>query len=1033
MPAAPRILWAILLSLAACCGPAFAQRAAHLRGFQTAGAYPASVTVSPLGTVVAKSADKASLSIFDGFERRDLSVPEENSFRAHLSRSGQIWMLSSDGLLLHHGGVWARHQLPEVRHELTANPIRQLRQISLLPAEINHVLILLPTKLVDYDAELRQARVLKFAAETSLGEFLEIQEGLDESIWISGALGVAHLAGSARRITQDTPWQEFVFPAPGLATAFQRPHEFPPGSVTLSAFPANSESSRLVVHLDGGQWSWKQVPGEKIRQAWRGWDHATWGYAFNALFRMNEAEGQPLRREPIAGTQYDMALETNGVFWIASSEGVIRHAPFLWRSRPDLEGVGSAVHSMVFRAAPAGLASAWLATPEGLVSARGREPRLFPWPEEAESPAPPRKSMFLLPDGRLLIGMQSGPFFFDPESGAFAPLPAPSGVQIRLLGELLDGGICAWFENPADEAGLDLRVFTEGAFVRLDLPPVNRAGAEISFIKEFSKGDLWLGTSAGLIRIRLSGGAVEFHGPEFGLPSEQVAALSAAGDNRLWCGTSSMIYEFRGQRWAPRLAAIDRVTSILPFGDSIWVGAASGAYRYLDGAWIPHGVNEGLPAGAVHSLQIAPGGQLWAATSQGVALFHPEADADPPRVFSPELPDAAPPSTVEPTLLAFRGQDKWDYTPASGLLFSYRLDEGGWTPFSNINGRVFQNLSSGSHILQVLSMDRNGNKSRNPAQIEFAVFAPWFQDPRLRIVSLCALALCLGLAGLAVKKHLDLKRSYAEVEKIVAQRTRELEQANQEILHSQKMRALGSMAAGIAHDFNNILSIIKGSAQIIGAHTADKEKVKTRVQRIHLVVEQGTAIVKALLGLGRMHPSDLAPCDPAELLRQTRKLLADRFNEAVQIEIDAAPNLPQPICSQDILQQMLLNLILNAVEAMGGEGLVRLTARSIAELPRDLALDPAPAPAHILLSVRDEGPGISAENLPRIFEPFFTTKALSTRRGTGLGLSMVYELAKGLGCGLRVETQEGAGSTFSILLPVLPAPSPEAPDSARPG
>jgi signal transduction histidine kinase len=390
---------------------------------------------------------------------------------------------------------------------------------------------------------------------------------------------------------------------------------------------------------------------------------------------------------------------------------------------------------------------------------------------------------------------------------------------------------------------------------------------------------------------------------------------------------------------------------------------------------------------------------------------------DPPRTLLPTLQDAQKPSTQAPTVINFRGQDKWNYTAASDLLFSYKLDEGGWTAFSNVTAHVFQNLSAGSHLLELLAMDRNGNKSTAPSQLQFSVITPWFRDPRLISVSLLALVAIFILAGVAVNRHFQLKRSYAQVEQIVAQRTRELERANQELLHSQKMRAIGTMAAGIAHDFNNILSIIKGSAQIIDGNIEDKEKIRTRVSRIQMVVEQGTGIVKALLGLGRGNEQDLAYCDLCAMLSEIRKLVSDRFPESVRFEIQCDPSLPRVQCSAEVLQQMLLNFIVNAADAMGNNGLVTLSAELIRELPTDLALEPAKAARWAAVSVRDEGGGIRKEILPRIFEPFFTTKAFSSRRGTGLGLSMAYELAKGLGYGLAVRTKVGQGTAFSILLP----------------
>jgi two-component system, cell cycle sensor histidine kinase and response regulator CckA len=327
-------------------------------------------------------------------------------------------------------------------------------------------------------------------------------------------------------------------------------------------------------------------------------------------------------------------------------------------------------------------------------------------------------------------------------------------------------------------------------------------------------------------------------------------------------------------------------------------------------------------------------------------------------------------------------------------------------------------LSSGSHVIEVRAMDRNGNQSKAASRVEFAVIVPWFQDPRLLIVTVFALCVTLLLAGYAINKHFQLKRSYAEVEEIVRERTSELEKANQELLHSQKMRAIGTMAAGIAHDFNNILSIIKGSAQIIEGNVEDKEKIKTRVNRIQTVVDQGTSIVKALLGLGRINEQELTTCDLGELLEETRKLLADRFAADVRFEIEVPAGLPDAVCSREVLQQMLLNFILNAVESMGGKGVVRLAARESRLPAGDLILVPAKEDSYVIVTVSDEGAGIPAETLARIFEPFFTTKGFSSRRGTGLGLSMVYELAKGLGYGVAVRSVAGQGSAFSIILPL---------------
>jgi signal transduction histidine kinase len=304
------------------------------------------------------------------------------------------------------------------------------------------------------------------------------------------------------------------------------------------------------------------------------------------------------------------------------------------------------------------------------------------------------------------------------------------------------------------------------------------------------------------------------------------------------------------------------------------------------------------------------------------------------------------------------------------------------------------------------------------------VVLPWYLETRLILIVTAGLVVCLFFGGLAINRHLKLKRSYAEVERIVKQRTGELNQAHEALLHSQKMQALGTLSAGIAHDFNNILSIIQGSVQIIAEHLDDKNRVMTRLDRIKTMVEQGASIVKAMLGYSRTQPSEATACDINQVVEETIKLLGDRFLEGIVLDRQLKPGLPSVFCVKELLQQMLLNLILNASEAMAGEGKIVLLTSSSKAFPANSELPPKAANEYVVVAVQDAGCGINAEIRSRIFEPFFTTKALSTRRGTGLGLSMVYEFARTQGLGIHLASEVGRGSVFTLYLPIgLAAPA----------
>jgi signal transduction histidine kinase len=203
------------------------------------------------------------------------------------------------------------------------------------------------------------------------------------------------------------------------------------------------------------------------------------------------------------------------------------------------------------------------------------------------------------------------------------------------------------------------------------------------------------------------------------------------------------------------------------------------------------------------------------------------------------------------------------------------------------------------------------------------------------------------------------------------------------------------------------------------------------LERILGMVDQGSGIVKAMLGLSRSATQEAKPCDLNRMVLDTTRALGDQLPRELTLKFDPPTGLPAVRVLPDLVRQMLVNLILNAADALGGRGEIELRAGPLASLPGDLILPPGPADRFLFVSVRDGGPGIAPDILPRIFEPFFTTKAFSTKRGTGLGLTMVYEIARETGVGLRVESIPGRGSTFTILLPV--AETSTAAAAADPG
>ena len=261
--------------------------------------------------------------------------------------------------------------------------------------------------------------------------------------------------------------------------------------------------------------------------------------------------------------------------------------------------------------------------------------------------------------------------------------------------------------------------------------------------------------------------------------------------------------------------------------------------------------------------------------------------------------------------------------------------------------------------------------------------------------------------------------AYARAEALADAQQRQLVQAQDALFQSQKMEALGTLAAGVAHDFNNLLSIIRMSNQLVDRAVKPEGVTRENLEAIEHAVQQGKSLVNSMLGYSRRPTDAIEDFSAAKVVGDTVALLSRQFLSGLTLNLELDPACPPVYGSRARLEQALLNLIVNASEAMKGSGALTIIAR-----PANLApplnhgvLQPRAASASVELSVSDTGSGIARDVLPRIFDPFFTTKNAGTHRGTGLGLSLVYAIAKQDGWGLDVQTAPGAGTTFTLLLP----------------
>ncbi|MEJ0100066.1 MAG: response regulator [Pseudomonadota bacterium] len=258
-----------------------------------------------------------------------------------------------------------------------------------------------------------------------------------------------------------------------------------------------------------------------------------------------------------------------------------------------------------------------------------------------------------------------------------------------------------------------------------------------------------------------------------------------------------------------------------------------------------------------------------------------------------------------------------------------------------------------------------------------------------------------------------------QLETRVAQEIEVRRQAEGALQQAQKMEAIGQLTGGIAHDFNNLLQVVSGNLQLLARDIAGNERAEMRVQNALTGVSRGAKLAAQLLAFGRRQPLEPKVVNIGRFIRGLDDLLRRALGEEIEIETTVSGGLWNTFADPGQIENALLNLAINARDAMGGRGRMTIEVGNAFLTDEYALIHPDVAPGqYVLLAVTDTGTGIAPEILSRVFEPFFTTKAEG--RGTGLGLSMVYGFARQSGGHVKIYSEMGLGTTVKLYLPRSP-------------
>jgi signal transduction histidine kinase/ligand-binding sensor domain-containing protein len=761
-------------------------------------------------------------------------------------------------------------------------------------------------------------------------------------------------------------------------------------------------------------------------------------------------------------------VDREGSLWVAGGAGLFRLVGRgLWQRHGERQGLPS---ERVWAIARDGAGQLWAGTQRGLARAT-----LEGW--EAVEPLGDTAVRRILPTPRGVLWLARGRevWRYEPRTGEVLRLGREQGLADGLVQAL------AW-EPPATlwvgtSAGL-FRGTDSGQATRLvpvELSP-EQARPPVSDVALDTRGRLWAASVQGLFLVRPEGPR-RFTAAQ-GLRATWVGLLAARREGELCVsyaeepGLSCFRPEGEELQAARHLESATRVggNTVSLLGEDgagrLWVGGDVGVdVVALEGQapWASHSVADGLPGDECshQALLTEPDGTVWVGTSTGLGQFLGHEDTAP-------LPPPA-------TLLMRKGQSGpeplpsgWVLTAETGPLelevqartlsaqhaveHQARLSglDADFHPLSSPYLR-YSGLEPGAYTLQVRSRLRHG--AWGPvASLPFSVAPPWWRSPWVPVAGLLLLGLGATL-GFRLRQHV-LQRRNAELESLVSLRTTELTRTQQQLLVLEKAALEQRMAGGFAHEMRNALTgarlmlgrVFHGpqghslpedtSARLMNLYLQVREvlspelhlvvarllqeingnerKMETALRDMDAALGRALAITRQILEyaqLGRQSPGQ----EPVALRPLVQAILEESREALAGVELHV--EVPETCLwrgRQEHFYSILKNLVLNALDALGDKP---------GEEPRRLRLEGRWSAEACSLRVEDTGVGIASEHRPRLFEPFFSTKPDS---GTGLGLAMVARLVALYGGSVRVESEPGQGTSFTVSLPHAGPRSPDA-------